>query len=349
MNCIACGLELSGFAKFCSACGAAQPAAPAPEAEPEPAASAEPAALPLAPEPRPEPHPEPEPELTPELAPEPQAPTKPRANRSVGVAILALALLVAAGFWFLNRGSHDASDAEPGAAGHAPAAKADHGPAHQAAASDATSSTRQDADPANSGSQRKIAEMLKKYTEESMADAENRYQAKQAAKKLNPTPRFVEIPPDDGNIKVEFTVNLSDPGERHYFQTKIVLRTLDAASEKAIVSMRPVLNSKIIIVLTGRTLAETSSAAGKVAIANDVALVANAVLDPLLTLIYILQSEPTDETIASLVRIGAIPKRLDDGTKCCSAAMKEAARRFWPLTPSDLPVDSALFKSFVLQ
>ena len=349
MNCIACGLELTGFAKFCSACGAAQPAAPAPEAEQEPAASAAPAALPLAPEPRPEPHPELAPEPEPEPAAEPQAPAKPRASRFVGVAILALALLVAAGFWFLNRGSHGAGDAETGAAGHAPAAKSDHGSAHQAAATDATGSTHQDADAANSGSQRKVAEMLKKYAEESMADAEKRYQAKQAAKKLNPTPRFVEIPPDDGNIKVEFTVNLSDEGEKHYFQTKIVLRTLDAASEKAIVDMRPVLNSKIIMVLTGRTMAETSSTAGRVAIANEVALVANAVLDPLLTLIYILQSEPTDETIASLVRIGAIPKRLDDGTKCCSAAMKEAARRFWPLTPSDLPVDSALFKSFVLQ
>ena len=194
-----------------------------------------------------------------------------------------------------------------------------------------------------------MTEILKKYSEEALVEVEKRYQARQAAKKLNPAPRFVEIPPDDGNIKVEFTVNLADKGESHYFQTKIVLRTLDAQSEKNIVDMRPVLNSKIIIVLSGRTLAETSTTAGKIAIANDVALVTNAALDPLLTLIYILQSNPSDETIASLVRIGAIPRRLDDGSKCCSAEMKEAARRFWPLTTADLPVESALFKSFVLQ
>jgi len=356
MNCFKCGLELTGKARFCSDCGAEQPTT-------EPALAADPSAAglseTLAPEPAVEPPPH-APDWSVEL---PNRPSK--SGRSVAVAVIALALMGAAGYWFMRHNSHPPDESNVDATHQTPASHDPQGkahptpPAHGAAAADhgADHSANHAADPATghasnhppSDSQRKVAEILKKYSEEALVEVEKRYQARQAAKKLNPAPRFVEVPPDDGNIKVEFTVNLADKGESHYFQTKIVLRTLDAQSEKNIVDMRPVLNSKIIIVLSGRTLAETSTNAGKFAIANDVALVANAALDPLLTLIYILQSNPSDETIASLVRIGAIPRRLDDGSKCCSAEMKEVARRFWPLTTADLPVESALFKSFVLQ
>ena len=344
MNCFKCGLELTGKARFCSDCGAEQPMT-------EPALAADPSAASLSetvtPEPAVEPSP-PAPDWSVEL------PTRPsKSGRSVAAAVIGLALLGAAGYWFMSHDSHPHDEGAVDAAHQAPASHESQGkahptpPAHGAAAADHATDHASNHPP--SDSQRKMTEILKKYSEEALVEVEKRYQARQAAKKLNPAPRFVEIPPDDGNIKVEFTVNLADKGESHYFQTKIVLRTLDAQSEKNIVDMRPVLNSKIIIVLSGRTLAETSTTAGKIAIANDVALVTNAALDPLLTLIYILQSNPSDETIASLVRIGAIPRRLDDGSKCCSAEMKEAARRFWPLTTADLPVESALFKSFVLQ
>ena len=356
MNCFKCGLELTGKARFCSDCGEQQPMTePALAADPMAAGTSETAM----PEPAVEPPP-PAPDWSVELPNR-----RGKSGRSVAAAVIALALLGAAGYWFMSRNNHPADEGAVDAAHQAPASHESQGkahpipPAHGAAAAGhgADHGANQAADHTTdhasnhppSDSQRKMTEILKKYSEEALVEVEKRYQARQAAKKLNPAPRFVEIPPDDGNIKVEFTVNLADKDKSHYFQTKIVLRTLDAQSEKNIVDMRPVLNSKIIIVLSGRTLAETSTNAGKFAIANDVALVANAALDPLMTLIYILQSNPSDETIASLVRIGAIPRRLDDGSKCCSAEMKEAARRFWPLTTADLPVESALFKSFVLQ
>jgi len=358
MNCFKCGLELTGKGKFCSDCGAQQPTT-------EPTLATDPLAADLPETVTPEPAVEPMPAAPDWSVALPNRPS--RSGRFVATAMITLALLGAAGagYWFISRNghAHEEGDADASHQASAPhgAQGTDHptSPAHGAPAADHGADHRaehaadhakdQASNQASSESQRKVAEMLKKYSEELWAEAEKRYQAKQAAKKLNPAPRFVEIPPDDGNIKVEFTVNLADQGEKHYFQTKIVLRTLDVQSERNIVEMRPVLNSKIIIVLSGRTLAQTSSTAGRNAIANEVALVANAALDPLMTLIYILQSNPSDETIASLVRIGAIPRRLDDGSKCCSAEMKEAARRFWPLTTADLPVESALFKSFVLQ
>ena len=89
--------------------------------------------------------------------------------------------------------------------------------------------------------------------------------------------------------------------------------------------------------------------AGKVAIAEDLTLLVNAVLDPQLTLIYLLQSKPTDEEILAFEKMGVIPKRLDDGSRCCTQEMRDAALHFPVVTNADLPIQRTMFKTFILQ
>ncbi len=182
-----------------------------------------------------------------------------------------------------------------------------------------------------------------------LRDAEIRYDAKQKVKRLNPSPRFVELPPNDGNILKEFTLNLADKGGKSYLQTKVALETMDIIGETQIINFMPVLTSKIIAMLGSRTLKEASTMAGKVAIAEDLTLLVNAVLDPQLTLIYLLQSKPTDEEILTFETMGVIPKRLDDGTRCCTQEMRDAALHFPAVTNADLPIQRTMFKTFILQ
>ena len=91
-------------------------------------------------------------------------------------------------------------------------------------------------------------------------------------RKENKPPRFIKMD--------EFTVNLPGRGGEHYLQTQIVLRTGDADTEGKIKSFLPVIRDKIILVLSSRTMQELATVEGKNAMAKEIALVINSIIEP---------------------------------------------------------------------
>ena len=159
-------------------------------------------------------------------------------------------------------------------------------------------------------------------------------------RKENKPPRFVAMD--------EFTVNLPGRGGEHYLQTKILLRTGDAATETKIKSFMPIIRDKILLVLSSRTMQELATVDGKNAMAKEIALVINAIIEPQLTAIYILQQRLESADLANLERIGAIPKQTTAGERLSQTAI-EAAAQYWKVTEMDLPVQGVLFDRLVMQ
>ena len=145
----------------------------------------------------------------------------------------------------------------------------------------------------------------------------------------------------------EFLVNLPGAGGEHYLQTKLVLQVGDAATEKRVTDFLPLVRDRVLSVLSSRSVAELSTVEGKAAMAKDLALVINAIIEPQLTAIFVLQQDPSTIDLRNLERLGAIPKQ-SNGEAYGSVA-KEAAAQFWRVTEMDLPVQAMLFSAFVMQ
>ncbi len=181
----------------------------------------------------------------------------------------------------------------------------------------------------------------KKAEEEAENSVEKRLMKQLEYKKENKPPVFITLD--------EFLVNLpGSGGGEHYLQTKLVLRTADAATEKRITEFLPLVRDRVLAVLSARTVAELATVEGKAAMAKDIALVINAIIEPQLTAIFILQQEPSTLDLRNLERLGAIPKETAGGGSY-SAVAKEAAAQFWKVTEMDLPVQSVLFNALVMQ
>jgi len=159
-------------------------------------------------------------------------------------------------------------------------------------------------------------------------------------RKENKPPRFIKMD--------EFTVNLPGRGGEHYLQTAIVLRTGDAETEGKIKNFLPVIRDKIILVLSSRTMQELATVDGKNAMAKEIALVINSIIEPQLTAIYILQQRLESAELANLERIGAVPKTTTAGERLSQTAI-EAAAQYWKVTEMDLPVQGVLFDRLVMQ
>lgn len=159
-------------------------------------------------------------------------------------------------------------------------------------------------------------------------------------RKENKPPRFVKME--------EFTVNLPGRGGEHYLQTNIVLRTGDPETENRIRSFLPVIRDKVILVLSSRPMDQLATVEGKNILAREIAMVINAIIEPQLTAIYILQQRLESADIRNLERIGAIPKQATAGEKLSQAAI-EAAAQYWKVTEMDLPVQAVLFDKLVMQ
>ena len=159
-------------------------------------------------------------------------------------------------------------------------------------------------------------------------------------RKENKPPRFIKMD--------EFTVNLPGRGGEHYLQTQIVLRTGDADTEGKIKSFLPVIRDKIILVLSSRTMQELATVEGKNAMAKEIALVINSIIEPQLTAIYILQQRLQSAELANLERLGAVPKTTTAGERLSQTAI-EAAAQYWKVTEMDLPVQGVLFDRLVMQ
>jgi len=159
-------------------------------------------------------------------------------------------------------------------------------------------------------------------------------------RKENKPPRFIKMD--------EFTVNLPGRGGEHYLQTAIVLRTGDTGTEGKIKNFLPVIRDKIILVLSSRTMQELATVDGKNAMAKEIALVINSIIEPQLTAIYILQQRMESAELANLERIGAVPKTTTAGERLIQSAI-EAAAQYWKVTEMDLPVQGVLFDRLVMQ
>jgi flagellar basal body-associated protein FliL len=159
-------------------------------------------------------------------------------------------------------------------------------------------------------------------------------------RKENKPPRFIKMD--------EFTVNLPGRGGEHYLQTTVVLRTGDAGTEGKIKQFLPVIRDKIILVLSSRTMQELATVDGKNAMAKEIALVINSIIEPQLTAIYILQQRLESAELANLERIGAVPKQTTAGERLSQTAI-EAAAQYWKVTEMDLPVQGVLFDRLVMQ
>ena len=186
-----------------------------------------------------------------------------------------------------------------------------------------------------------VALPAKKYAEEeSEKSVEKRLMKQLERKKDNKPPVFIAMD--------EFLVNLPGKGGEHYLSTKLVLRTADGATEKRITEFLPLVRDRILAVLSARTVAELATVEGKEGMAKDIALVINAIIEPQLTAIFILQQEPSTADLRNLERLGAIPRETAGGGSY-SAVAKEAAAQFWKVTEMDLPVQAVLFNALVMQ
>ena len=165
---------------------------------------------------------------------------------------------------------------------------------------------------------------------------ENRF-LKQLEYKKNNKPVFIALD--------EFLVNLPGKSGEHYLQTKLVLRTGDASIEKRIYEVLPLVRNSVLAVLSARTVTELATVDGKVSMANDVALVINAIIEPQLTAIFILQQDSSPADRRNLERTRAEPA----GGASYSAVAREAAAQFWKVTAMDLPVQAVLYNSLVMQ
>jgi flagellar FliL protein len=181
----------------------------------------------------------------------------------------------------------------------------------------------------------------KKQADESTPEAVEKRMLKQLeSKKSNKAPVFI-------NSMDEFLVNLPGKGGEHYLQTKLVLQVGDAATEKRIVEFLPLVRDRMLSVLSSRSVSELATVEGKAALAKDLALVINSIIEPQLTAIYVLQQDPSTADLRNLERLGAIPKQADGASY--STVAKEAAAQFWRVTEMDLPVQAVLFSALVMQ
>lgn len=176
--------------------------------------------------------------------------------------------------------------------------------------------------------------------EESEQSVEKRLMKQLESKKANKPPVFITMD--------EFLVNLPGKGGEHYLQTKLVLRTADTTTEKRITDFLPLVRDRVLAVLSSRTVDEMATVEGKDRMAKDIALVINAIIEPQLTAIFILQQEPSTADLRNLERLGAIPRETAGGGSY-SAVAKEAAAQFWKVTEMDLPVQAVLFNALVMQ
>jgi len=180
----------------------------------------------------------------------------------------------------------------------------------------------------------------KQAEEEAERSVEARLKKQLETRKQNKAPVFIQLD--------EFLVNLPGAGGEHYLQAKLVLRTADATTESRIKEFLPMVRDRVIAVLSSRSIGELATIEGKDAMARDVALVINAIIEPQLTAIYILQQEPQTADLRNLERLGAIPRQTAGGGSY-SAVAREAAAQFWKVTEMDLPVQAVLFNSLVMQ
>jgi flagellar FliL protein len=180
----------------------------------------------------------------------------------------------------------------------------------------------------------------KKEAEEAEQTLESRLKAQMQFKKENKAPTFVKMDP--------FTVNLPSKGGEHYLQVEMFLRVSEGKVEGKIKEFLPVVQDRIITVLSSRSMEQLATVEGKEILGKEIALVVNSIIEPQLTAIYVLQQQPSTADLRNLERIGAMPKDASATAQMTQVA-REAAAQFWRISEMDLPVQGVLFKSFIMQ
>ena len=180
----------------------------------------------------------------------------------------------------------------------------------------------------------------KQALEASDNSVEKRLMKQLERKKENAPPLFVTMD--------EFSVNLPGKGGEHSLQTKLVLRTAEPTTEQRIADSLPLVRERVLAVLSSSTVDEMATVEGKDRMAKDIALVINAIIEPQLTAIFVLQQEPSTADLRNLERLGVLPREASGGGSYSSVA-KEAAAQFWKVTEMDLPVQAVLFNALAMK
>jgi hypothetical protein len=118
------------------------------------------------------------------------------------------------------------------------------------------------------------------------------------ARKQPTTPVFVTLD--------EFLVNLPSRGGEHFLSTTMVLRVADGKTEGKVKDFLPLIRDRVLTVLSSRPMEQLSTVEGKDLMARECALVINAIIEPQLTAIYVLQQDATTADLRNLERIGVM-------------------------------------------
>ena len=185
----------------------------------------------------------------------------------------------------------------------------------------------------------------RKKTTRDEDEIERRLKAKMDANAQSP--RRVIVPLD------ELTVELPSDGRRHFLSVKMVLSVADGKHETKVKEFLPLIRDRVLTVLSSRPTEQLSTVKGKDLMARECALVINAIIEPQLTAIYVLQQDATTADLRNLERIGVfapsgrtqVEAAKDERTR---DPAREAAAQFWKVTEMDLPIQAVTFTKFIL-
>ena len=184
--------------------------------------------------------------------------------------------------------------------------------------------------------------LLKKgdHAEDEESAEETAKPAKKKDKKKDAHPVFLNLE--------TFTVNLVPETGDQYLQVMLTLEIEDATTEPEVKAKMPRIRNDLTLLLSSKKASELLPKEGKEKLAEELKDEINAIIEPQLTAIFILQQEPSTADLRNLERLGAIPRETAGGGSY-SAVAKEAAAQFWKVTEMDLPVQAVLFNALVMQ
>jgi hypothetical protein len=176
---------------------------------------------------------------------------------------------------------------------------------------------------------------------------ENRLKARIDARKKYSPPVFVQLD--------EFHVKLPSRSGEHSLSTAILLRVADNKTESRIKDLLPLIRDRLLTVLSSRPMEQLSTVEGKDLVARECALVINAIIEPEITAIYVLQQDAPWVDMRKTNKNGLTEVsrgRTSGGIQASEIEWneaKKAAAQFWKVTEMDLPVQGVIYTKFIMQ
>jgi flagellar FliL protein len=144
-----------------------------------------------------------------------------------------------------------------------------------------------------------------------------------------------------------FTVSVDTKDGKRQLRVEPLLKVSSDKVKVKVKEFLPVLRDRISTLLSSSSIEKLTSVEELEALGKEVALISNAVIEPQLTAIYVLQQQPSKTDLRYLEKIGAMPKDAS-GTVQMNPSAVQAAAQFWRISETDLPVQSATVKTIQL-